>query len=728
VYRVTSGSNSPDLVYAGHRECSTQSAGSTIRGFQITSPTSADHAGTGWRLAVTWEQRGLIRGETLCLDDIFQFATTYESTTISAFLHDWHSVTTDHDIVEKMDTAYFDRLISLDPPIPTDPHNNADIAQTFIQHLFYPGRFSTEDLETALTDYFSQPGRQLVTQLTAPSSSLSGRYESVVGCDLEMAIDPQTGAPVVDAFREGMKRDWLSIWARIRDLDKHSRYPLASTVIDGHVLVHTRAGLSAYITEDACGIADRSGSSEDGQVVIELPESSFATAYPQLDTEVRRSTITVSTAGSYIASRLDEQESSEGSRSVLKDLMDHIDLTLATSETEPIESRCEALWDDMIEPYFGEEDQLALRRVMSNTSSEREAISHTLDLLANDHNGTSGEDMDTSSNRVLSGSGNALLTSSIASTVQCRYALARKVLLVALYHLTDSGLDGGDDGDEFEEVISVVNRAFCVYHRYRVLRWLCEQTWEEGRIRIKTATVPRHRNEGEESTALQRRSGTKMQDGLEVDGTDPSYSLLHSLLASHGTATPISGFSLLYDASQAYLVKIDLVDGDLVEVEPRDQDVILAHSVLMDGHADTARRITELYPLSAGTAYIRGRALVETGAFDESVDYLKQAASGCRGESYSMESVSDSIDGSLASILPFTSKANGESDYYAHVSSLYGDAGYDGPAIYFGQLALRSSNSTPSKALYTRIFLSNIALGNYEDAYSILTATSSEEL
>jgi hypothetical protein len=86
------------------------------------------------------------------------------------------------------------------------------------------------------------------------------------------------------------------------------------------------------------------------------------------------------------------------------------------------------------------------------------------------------------------------------------------------------------------------------------------------------------------------------------------------------------------------------------------------------------------------------------------------------------------VDESLARILPFTTGSNGESDYFAHVSSLFGEAGYDGPAIYFGQLALRSSTTTPSKALYTRIFLSNISLGNYEDAYSILTATTSEEL
>jgi nuclear pore complex protein Nup160 len=703
VYRVTSGTT-PDLVYAGHRECSMLSAGSNLKGFQITSPTSADHAGTGWRLAVVWEKRGLTYGETICADDIFQFATIYEQPN-AAFLHDWHTVSTDHEIVEKMDTAYFDKLISLDPPNPTDPHDNIDIAQTFSQHLFYPGRFSTRDLETALADYLSQPGRQL-SQLSAPSSTLSGRFETIVGCDLEMAIDPQTGAPVVDAYREAMKRDWLSIWARVRDLDKHSRYPLATTEVDGHVVIHTRAGISAYIPEDGCGMIDRS-ESDEGQIIVELPESAFTNAYPHLDAETRRSAITISSAGAYITTRLEEQESPEGT-STLEDLMEHIDSTLASAEVEPLESRCEALWEDLIEPHFGEDDQLSLRRIMSNTPHERDAISHTLDLLSS--NNPIDEEI---SDRVFSGTGNTLLTSSISSTVRSRYALARKVLLVALYHLAE-----GSEEDEFEEVIAVVNRAFCVYHRYSVLRWMCEQTGN-GRTRAKSTKSKR---EGEE-TALRSRHD------LENDGTDPSYSLLHSLLASQSVKTPISGFSLLGDAAQSYLSKLDLVDDELVELEPRDQDVVLAHTILVDGHADTAGRLTELYPLSAGIAYVRARALVEVGAFEESVDLFKQGASGVRGEFNLVQMYTRMLmtDGSLACILPFT-RDNGESEYYAHVSSLYGDAGYDGPAIHFGQLALRSSKSTPSKALYTRIFLSNIALGNYEDAYSILTATTSEEL
>lgn len=705
VFRVTSGSN-PDLIHAGHRECSMISSGSNIRGFQVTSPTSADHAGTGWRLAVVWEKRGLTYGETICVDDIFQFATIYEQSN-AAFLHDWHIVSTNHEVVEKMDTAYFDRLISLEPPNPTDPHDNLDIAQTFIQHLFYPGRFSNRDLEIALADYLSQPGRQL-SQLSSPSTTLSGRFKSIVGCDLEMAIDPQTGAPIVDAYREAMKRDWLSIWARVRDLDKHSRYPLSTTEVDGHVVIQTRSGISAYVPEDGCGIVDRYGSDE-GQIIIELPESAFTNAYPRLDPETRRSVITISSAGKYLTSRLEEQETPEGS-SILEDLMDQIDESLASPEVEPLESRCEALWADMIEPNFGEDDQLSLRRTMSNTPHERDAISHTLDLL------TSNAPVDQHlSERVFSGIGNTLLTSSIASTVQRRLALARKVLLVALYHLAE-----GSEEEEFEEVISVVNRAFCVYHRYYVLRWMCEQTGTQR----TPAKSSKSKKERDEIVQWNRKD-------IESDGTDPSYSLLHSLLASASFPTPLSGFSLLGDAALCYLSRLDIVNEDLVDLEAEDQDVVLAYSILVDGHADTAGRFTELYPLSHGTAYIRARALVELGAFEESVDLFKQGASGIRGMIplfHFQKKDFDGIDWAFVCILPFTTGDNAESEYYAHISSLYGDAGYDGPAIYFGQLALRSSKNTPSKALYTRIFLSNIALGNYEDAYSILTATSSEEL
>jgi nuclear pore complex protein Nup160 len=202
-------------------------------------------------------------------------------------------------------------------------------------------------------------------------------------------------------------------------------------------------------------------------------------------------------------------------------------------------------------------------------------------------------------------------------------------LLVALYQLTESGEVGEDD--DSDNMVSLVSRAFYVYHRYRVLRWVCEQTGEEGRIRHSAQKGAKYRSSEDEDTALRIRSRAT-GSSVEVDGFDPSYSLVHSLLARSRSASPSTGFNLLFDASEGFVSKLDLVGSEEIDLEPRNQDIVLAHSVLMDGHADTARRLTTLYPLSAGTAYVRGRAMVELGAYDEAVNLLKQAAAGCKGE------------------------------------------------------------------------------------------------
>lgn len=515
-----------------------------------------------------------------------------------------------------MDTAYFDRLISLDAPEPTDPYSNEDIAQIFLSHCFYPGRFSTLELETALSDYSQQPKRRLIPQIAAAYGSLAARFEALVGCDLEIAIDPQTGAPVVDAYREAMKHDWLSIWARLRDLDKHSRWPLSSSIIDDQIIMFTRQGVSAYVPEDVCAVVERSGRSAESNVIVEASSSSFEHVYPTLTLEeVRGGAITVSTAGSYLVDRLGETSVTEGSDTPLSGLMASIDQSLSALETEPIESRAEAVWEDYIEPHLPMEDQTALRQTISNTSSTRGALSDTLHLLGN----AIDEEPEMSSSRVFTGYGNALLTSTVASTVQSRYALSRGTLLVSLFVLAEIG--GAGDDEESEDIVSIVDTAFTVYHRYSVLKWLCEQSGEEALIRQKT---------GKRTPATDDLASSLSSPG--ADEVDPAYSLVHTLLVKSQPTSPRMGFNLLFDASEAYLTKLDLIDPDTPQTEPREQDVLLAFSVLTQGHADTARRLTELYPLSYGTAYVRGRALVELGFFDDAVSLLKQASTGCKGE------------------------------------------------------------------------------------------------
>jgi nuclear pore complex protein Nup160 len=87
-------------------------------------------------------------------------------------------------------------------------------------------------------------------------------------------------------------------------------------------------------------------------------------------------------------------------------------------------------------------------------------------------------------------------------------------------------------------------------------------------------------------------------------------------------------------------------------------------------------------------------------------------------------------DGSLQQLVPQCSGTNALAEYYRHVSLLFEHHGQDGPVIYFGQLAVRSARSSDfaTKDILTKVFMANVALGLYEDAYSILTNTPSLEL
>jgi nuclear pore complex protein Nup160 len=87
-------------------------------------------------------------------------------------------------------------------------------------------------------------------------------------------------------------------------------------------------------------------------------------------------------------------------------------------------------------------------------------------------------------------------------------------------------------------------------------------------------------------------------------------------------------------------------------------------------------------------------------------------------------------DGSLQQLIPQCSGVDALAEYYRHISLLFESHGQDGPVIYFGQLALRSARSTSfaTKDVLTKVFMANVSLGLYEDAYSVLTNTPSLEL
>jgi nuclear pore complex protein Nup160 len=636
VYRGSSNAyGANDLVLAGEQPCSGYSIGCSLRGFEVIPSFTRDGVNTGWRLFVAWDRKGSIAAEVVTLDHLFQITPYVEPSHNNSLLSDWQPVSQGTE-AEQFDAAYFDNLLGAAPPDSAEPYNNTDIGQTFLEHLFHPGRFSSLTLSTALDEYVQQLPRTHAIALASTSyPTLSRRFEAVVGCHLELELSPQTGAPVVEAYRQQLKLEWLGVWAAVRDLDRQARWPVTTTLIDGHVAIIAREGASVPVLEDGVGIINRLGDSQEASGDLrDLPDGALRHLYPDLAPPLARaSMLALSAAGSFAVDILANRDAPNGEGSGLDLFVNEADLAFSTGPQQPAEFLAGQLWDDTAEQLLSDEDRMTLRRILSGCLDVRAAFGVTLHLISNfvlPLRGTLVSDL------AFSGFGNSILASSISRVVENRYALARKVLLVALFSLTESADVIAEEGDEAEDMVEIVAQTMAAYHRMRVLKWVCDQTGEESKERAASRRSNKRKLNGGEDVLAEGLGSLNVREAdeaLDTDGYDVSYSLIHSLLArqSH-QRIPRQSIDIYLETAIAYLSEISILEKKQTEIEPQVEDVRLAHAILVDDHPALAYGVTDLYPESAGMVYVRGRASVEQGDLDLAVRYLEKAAAGCKGE------------------------------------------------------------------------------------------------
>ncbi|KAL1412954.1 hypothetical protein Q8F55_000703 [Vanrija albida] len=705
-YRAShSASHVNDLVYAGERSGAPWSAGSQLRGFEVQPPTRTDTL-DGWRLWAVWDSKGSLSADSVPVNDILQFSTYIAPSIKPRMVLEWQRV--DHaDHVEAFDAAYFDNLLSLSPPDPTNPLDNSDISETFVQHLLYPGRFSQLTLTTALdnfTDSLDPIYRETIKSSAFPT--LSQKFIAAVGCDLKMETSPQTGAPVVDAYRKTLKLQWLGIWARVRGLDKQARWPVATASLNGQLLILDREGASVPVQEDSAGVLVHL--SKNGKQASEfqaLPEGSLLAFYPSLaPPQARRSLTALAIAGQRIAAALERSDNLDESGTALDALTATVRDELAAAPTVPVEDIASNWWENGVEPFINDTVRSEVQVALAEVSSLPRTLLEALDILQQAPPATAKEKI--ADDWSFSGFGNALLSSTISNLVGARYTLALNVLLVSLYYLADSS------ADEDDELFEVLTRAQVTFHRYSVLHWLVEQTGEDAAER----RVKRKRT-GAKDDFYSKLAGLKVReggdDGSDADGYELAYSLIHSLLSrTLPQPVPVDTAASLFDASSTFLSNLNILAKAQVDIEPRADDVKLSAAVLADGHAATARDLIDQYPPSSGLAYVRGKALLETEDYEDGVHELELASAGCE-------------DGSLAPVLPSAVGKSGRGPYYRHVMDIVGEKGLKAAVAAFGERALQVADAEDqsTRDIWTRVFLAHLHLHQYEDAYATLTST-----
>ena len=623
VYRIGLSSSSGDISLAGERQCSASSTGLELRGFDVVAPVHDAEINSGWKLWAIWDEKGSIACESIVMDDIFQFVTVFNNQPVSTLAQDWQKASL-HNETGRFDPAYFDNLLSLDPPDVTAPLDNSDISLTFIDHLFYPGRFSILSLTTALEEYIEQlPRNKAYAEIGQSFPSLAKKFERIVGCDLQMENNSQTGAPEVNDYRSKLKLQWLGVWARVRILDAGARWPLGSAVIEDQLVVITREGVSAPIVQDACALIHDMGQLEGpAEAFLGLPDSSLQPVYIDLAPRTRRTdAISVAAAGRHISKVLSEVNHDEHNGTAMDILLEDVNVYVAKPYNISADAKADEIWSSYFSSYLSEEDQGSVRRLLSESSNIVNALSSVLDLLAS----TSISPLEVINEEMrFSGIGNALMAANIAAIVKGRYDLAKDTLLVGIFARIDA--DGRDDIEE--DFTRILYRAFTTYQRYKTLLYVSEQAADEAKAR-RGVTSGKRRNGDDANGDWAHVRG----ESVDFDSYQTSYSLLHSLLSrelsQHVSEAPLGEISV---ASTRFLKSTLSLDAEVWDNVPLQQDVRLAYDVLEDGHPTLAGTITTFYPESSGMFYVRARAYLDLGDIDEAVAHFEKAAAGCRGE------------------------------------------------------------------------------------------------
>ena len=492
-----------------------------------------------------------------------------------------------------------------------------------------------------------------------------------------------------------------------------------------NLAVVTREGCSIAVPQDTCSLVStlgQLGAAAEG--VIDLPESALRKLHLALaDPAARSNAIAIAGAGVYIADILSKVDHEEQNGSALEAFIVKVETDVAKPYLVDVEVSVENYWTEDIGAYLAEEQQTAVRRLLSECPVVTQGLAQLLSILST----VASPSATTNEGLRFSGMGNALVGVGIASTIQARYKLARSVLLVAIFHYAEMGETGDFDVDQ-DDLIRLLSMALTTYQRYRVMQWVSERPADDSRSQ-KTRRSTKRRN-GDDMLSegfgtLRVREGE--EEGVDRDEYETAYSLLHSLLA-RGLAQGVStgGLGELSAATSSFLdATLSLYDG-LWDNVPLEKDVRLALSILNDGQPVHAGIFTSSFPDSSGMIYIKARAYLDIGEVEQSVTQFEKAARGCYGELliHTCCSIVLMLDGSLQFIIPKNGDSSLTTDYYRHVVRLYRDRGVEEPIIRFGNLALQSTNpEDPAvKDIWTTVFLAAVSLGLYETAYITLTS------
>ncbi|CAO1612860.1 unnamed protein product [Sympodiomycopsis kandeliae] len=635
-----------------------------------------------------------------------------------------------------------------------------DLPPFFTARVFESGRFSMEDISTALDTYCSELISSMSSArlaippvLEAPRTSfpcLADQMASTIGCTVRTKTDPQTGALQSEQYRLDLIKEWRKFIAVLDDVDTRGRWPIQLIVPENESkdqaepepefelelfstpLVLTRDRIFAPVQQDiAAVLVERTSTWSELEPTT---STSALQALTDLATKIH-SGVSDATLKSFTeaVNRIASQPLTEDIQDVTEDLY----------ESETGEFIGSLAMDNVGDVLFELADQGSTQDCALEAAFWRlsDILVHHCNL-ADKITGSGTSTLDTTL-------GASLLADGAVQSLRARLRLAQAL---AFTLLRISG-DPGEDEARMEAIRSrftrlpwLLVRMLDTVHRLSVLVAVCDMTTEhqlESRVLIEK----NHEQDQDDAIANQLQGlnvGDSRDSNVGPGDNLLQFALLRKLLSTRADPDPVdeegplSFASLVHSGIESIMGSLNLgtmLDSGWQDYSVQDsyqlpllplEQAMLAHDLVMHGYANAALHIVSSYPAASASHYIRGKALLLRGRADEAADAFAQVMKRREG---------GEDDPGYKLLLPVVNATLGKyGTHYRNLSNLFDRAGSAKYAAWYARLALEEASSIEAteeestdsvlRDLHFRIFRCEVSLGEYESCYTGIMSMS----
>jgi len=577
-------------------------------------------------------------------------------------------------------SSHFDKLFSqLSSPSLDQPSENLSLqeqkyqlqhrartaaSESFLKHIFYPGRYSLFNIRRGLAEYLSSASSSSSPQLpeSTESASIAQTILDIVGSSVAIPTDSQTGALQIQPFLKAYKTEWLKYVTLVEEGRREGVTPLALASLGSGrgVLAISRGGQAVAASRE--GLQALHASLQESTEIV--PGSVTLLGYSN-DLE-RQSHIVQALQTAYRFTESLFISDQDALLNFERAAREAVTAPLVNALEDVAADVYEATLEHLIDDETVESLTLHLRELAEGQNLVELLTSALRALSAAPGKSTDddeemdqdGADDDDSSSEALHDMFLSFGIDLASASLQVRYSFSLSLFALILFiqgellhpdpNISLSSPSTSEPLINEDDILTLLSTSFDSLKQFSIAKWLTEHNVALTDLDTSPPSSSSMRLEDQQGL-LDRMADLKMGGDKQLLAFTGgrSHSVLASLLAGQYYSSSFDkAGSNLSEATFAFLSKLGFTGSSSIEgihSISAPQIALIAEALRTQGLLSDARLLVNMVPETeedAGLLHLEGMISAEKGDVEEAFSTFKQVAGAiCRSSSIAISLV-----------------------------------------------------------------------------------------